>query len=298
MNLASLPEDFPLLAIATRSISSQKISIERMGLPPDLFAAGERTFIRFSLAQLSGHQVDQRYWRYFPYAIWLESDRSLSTRADYLSEYFDIHLPRSLKIAKRALKWAEPLFYVYLTHFKPNDPVFEKLAHTAHRFFTSDAIQSGTPLYLLAQQIGIFKTAESPQLVADSILKTNRGLQGWMNQYDVWPGFADTAFAQCAFIELLKLPKEKRRQLDFVNLAFDWGIDAQNQFRYPAVRALFVDALLLAWKGVKPPEDLMMAMSAKLVRVIGDPRAAQDQWQGISSEAVQVLLGWLNAKRA
>ncbi|MBU3621905.1 EH signature domain-containing protein [Polynucleobacter sp. CS-Odin-A6] len=296
MNLASLPEDFPLLAIATQSISSQKISIERMGLPPDLFAVGERTFIRFSLAQLSGHQVDQRYWRYFPYAIWLESDRSLATRADYLSEYFDIQLPRSLKIAKRAMKWAEPLFYVYLTHFKPNDPVFEKLAQTAHRFFTSDAIQAGTPLYSLAQELNIFKSAEGPHLVADSILKTNRGLQGWMNQFDVWPGFADTAFAQCAFLELLKLPKEKRRQLDFVNLAFDWGIDAQNQFRYPKTKSLFIDALLLAWKGVKPPDDLMMAMSAKLVRVMGDPRTTQDQWQGVSSEAVQVLVAWLNAK--
>jgi hypothetical protein len=297
MNLAALPEDFPLLASAAQSIASQKISIERIGLPPDIFGMGERTFIRFSLAQLSGHQVDQRYWRYFPYAIWLESDRSLSNRADYLSEYFDIQLPRSLKIAKRAMKWAEPLFYVYLTHFKPNDPVFEKLAQTAHRFFTSDAIQPGTPLYSLAQQLSIFKTAESPRLVADSILKTNRGLQGWMNQFDMWPGFADTAFAQSAYIELLKLPNEKRRELDFVNLAFDWGIDTQNQFRYPEVKVLFTDALLLAWKGVKPPEDLMIAMGAKLLRVIGDPRVDEGPWQGISSEAVKVMVGWLNTKR-
>jgi hypothetical protein len=79
-------------------------------------------------------------------------------------------------------------------------------------------------------------------------------------------------------------------------LVFDWGIDAQNQFRYPEVKALFTDALLLAWKGVKPPEDLKTAMSAKLLSVIGDPRQDQESWQGSSAEAIQVLVGWLNTK--
>jgi hypothetical protein len=296
MNLVSLPEDFPLLASAAQSISSQKISIERIGLPPDIFSVGERTFIRFSLAQLSGHQVDQRYWRYFPYAIWLEPERSLSMRADYLNEYFDMHLPRSLKIAKRAMKWAEPLFYVYLYHFKPNDPVFEKLAQVAQRFFTSEAIKSGTILKSITHELKLFNTADGPNLTAHSILKTKRGLQGWISQFDLWPGFAETPFAQYALIELLKFPKEKRRQTDYIHLAFDWGINTQNQFRYPKVKALFTDALLLAWKGVKPPEDLKTAMSAKLLSVISDPREDQELWQGTSSDAVQVLVGWLNTK--
>lgn len=296
MNLAALPEDFPLLASAAQSIASQKISIERIGLPPDIFGMGERTFIRFSLAQLSGHQVDQRYWRYFPYAIWLEPERSLSTRTDYLTEYFEIHLPRSLKIAKRAMKWAEPLFYVYLYHFKPNDAVFESLSQAAQRFFTSSAIKSGSPLRSLAQELNCFNTNDGPGLVAESVLKTKRGLTGWINQFDLWPGFAATPFAKCAFIELLKFPKEKRRQTDYIHLVFDWGIDAQNQFRYPEVKALFTDALLLAWKGVKPPEDLKTAMSAKLLSVIGDPRQDQESWQGSSAEAIQVLVGWLNTK--
>jgi hypothetical protein len=296
MNLAVLPEDFPLLASAAQRIASQKISIERMGLPPDLYAVGERTFIRFSLAQLSGHQVDQRYWRYFPYAIWLEPERSLSNRADYLNEYFEMHLPRSLKIAKRAMKWAEPLFYVYLYHFKPNDPVFEKLAHVAQGFFTGGAIKSGTALNSLTHDLNLFSTAVGPKCIAESILKTKRGLMGWINQFDLWPGFPATVFAQSALIELLKFPKEKRRQTDYIHLAFDWGIQAQNQFRYPETKTLFTDALLLAWKGLKPPEDLKTAMSAKLTSVLGDPRVDQEQWQGISSEAVQVLVGWLNAK--
>ncbi|MBU3603336.1 EH signature domain-containing protein [Polynucleobacter sp. AP-Kaivos-20-H2] len=296
MNLATLPEDFPLLGSAAQKIDSESISIEKMGLPPDIFAVGERTFIRFSLAQLSGHQVDQRYWRYFPYAIWLEQERSLSARTDYLSEYFEIHLPRSLKIAKRAMKWAEPLFYVYLYHFKPNDPVFETLAQTAQRFFASSAIKSGSPLKSLTHDLNLLNASEGPYFIAESILKTKRGLMGWINQFDLWPGFASTAFAHAAFIELLKFPKEKRRQEDYIHLVFDWGIDNQNQFRYLQVQALFNDALLLAWKGVKPPDDLKAAMSAKLISVIGDPRAYPERWQGTSSDAVQVLLGWLNTK--
>ena len=298
MNLATLPEDFPLLANAAQRIASQSISIEKMGLPPDIFAVGERTFIRFSLAQLSGHQVDQRYWRYFPYAIWLEPERSLSMRADYLSEYFEIHLPRSLKIAKRAMKWAEPLFYVYLYHFKPSDPVFEELAQTAQRFFASNAIKTGSPLKSLTQELNLLNTSDGPHLIAESILKTKRGLMGWINQFDLWSGFASTAFARAAFIELLNFPKEKRRQTDFIHLAFDWGIDAQNQFRYPQIQVPFTDALLLAWKGVKPPEDLKQAVSAKLISVIGDPRDDLGRWQGTSSDAVQVLVGWLNTKVA
>jgi hypothetical protein len=298
MNLATLPEDFPLLASAAQKIDTESISIEKMGFPPDVFAVGERTFIRFSLAQLTGHQVDQRYWRYFPYAIWLEPERSLSARTDYLSEYFEIHLPLSLKITKRAMKWAEPLFYVYLYHFKPNDPVFKMLAETAKRFFSSSAIKSDSPLKSLTHDLNLLNVSEGPHFIAESILKTKRGLMGWINQFDLWPGFASTAFAHAAFIELLKFPKEKRRQADYIHLVFDWGIDNQNQFRYPQVQALFNDALLLAWKGVKPPDDLKAAMSAKLISFIGDPRSDPERWQGTSSDAVQVLVSWLNYKAA
>jgi hypothetical protein len=194
------------------------------------------------------------------------------------------------------MKWAEPLFYVYLYHFNPNDSVFEKLAKTAQRFFTSSAIKAGSPLKSLAQELNCFDTADGPRLVAESILKTKKGLMGWVNQYDLWPGFTVTPFAKSAFIELLKFPKEKRRQTDYIHLAFDWGIDTQNQFRYLEVKALFTDALLLAWKGVKPPEDLKLAMSSKLMNVIGDPRVVPEHWLGTSSDAVQVLVGWLNAR--
>jgi hypothetical protein len=266
-----------------------------MGLPPDIFTVGERTFIRFSLAQLSGHQVDQRYWRYFPYALWLEPERSLSTRADYLDEYFEIHLPRSLKIAKRAMKWAEPLFYVYFYRFNPKDPIFERLAQVTQHFFTGSAIKSGTALKSLTQELNCFNTNDGPHFVASSVLKTKRGLMGWIHQFDLWPEFASTAFARTAFIELLKFPKETRRQTDYIHLAFDWGIDAQNQFRYPELKTLFTDALLLAWKGVKPPEDLKLGMSAKLKSVIGDPRVDPEQWRGTSGEALQVLMTWLDS---
>ena len=292
MNLAALPDDFPLLAIVNQKIAIQKMSIQEIGIPPDIKAIGERTYIRFALAQVSGNRVDQRYWRYLPYAMWLEPERCLSENAGLISEYLKIHLPQSLKVTSRSMKWAEPLFYTYLLNFKPNDPVFEEIAQATDHFFSSDAIAINTPLKKLALDLSLFKSGEGPYLVANSVLKSRLSLEGWVKQFGLWPDFVKTTFSLYAFMELLKIAKENRRQIDYVRLVFEWLSCIRGQFHDPVLRTILFDALLLPWAGLKPPEDLKKELYEMLILNFENPVENDQQWQGISVKAKDVFMSW------
>ncbi len=291
MNLATLPVDFPLLSLILEQISGDKV-----GLPPDTRSIGERTYRRFESSGFTGNNVDPRDWRHFPYALWLDEEKGLAIQSTITNTYLQEHLPQSLKTARRPMKWGRPLFFTYLDHFKPNDSIFEKLAQAGHDFFTSNAVVANTPIKTLSTELSLFKTNNGPRLVANSILKTKIGLSKWIGKFELWPGFIATPFAQFSFIELLKFPDAERRQVDYVRLIFDWGLTYTNQLRYPESKAKFAEALLLPWRSQQPPEDLKNEIIAKLLDTIGHPRLDQQHWYGVSAEAIQVLINWINGR--
>lgn len=291
MNLVALPVDFPLLTLILGQISGDKV-----GLPPDTRSIGERTYRRFESSNFTGEDVDPRDWRHFPYALWLDQEKGLASHSSVTMRYLQDQLPQSLATARRPMKWGRPLFFTYLDHFKPNDSVFEKLAEAGHDFFTSNAVVVNTPIKTLSTELSLFKTNNGPRLVANSILKTKIGLSKWISKFELWPGFIATQFAQFSFIELLKFPDADRRQIDYVRLVFDWGLTYTNQLRYPESKVKFAEALLLPWKSEQPPEDLKNEIISKLLGTIGDPRIDRQHWYGISSEAIQVLINWINGR--
>ena len=291
MNLTSLPDGFPLL-----SLILEQISCDKVGLPPDTRSIGERTFRRFESSKFTGNDIEPRDWRHFPYALWLDQKKGLASYSNITNMYLQDQLPQSLKSARRPMKWGRPLFFTYLDHFNPNDPTFEMLAQAGHDFFTSNAVVANTPIKTLSTELSLFKPKNAPRLVANSILKTKSGLPKWINKFELWPGFIATPFAQYSFIELLKLPDIERRQIDYVKLVFDWGLTFNNQFRYPESKIKFAEALLLPWKIEKPPEDLKNEIVTKLLGTIGDPRIDRQNWYGVSTEAIQVLINWINGR--
>ena len=291
MNLALLPLDFPLLSLVL-----QKFSGDKVGLPPDTRSIGERTYRRFEASGFTGSNIDPRDWRHLPYALWIDKDGGLSSHPAITNSYLAEKLPLALVSARRPMKWGRPLFFTYLDHFKPNDPVFEKLAQAGHNFFTSDAVVANTPLKVLCTELSLFKSNNGPRLVAGSILKTKIGLSAWINKFELWSGFIETPFSRVAFIELLKFTDSERRRIDYIRLIFDWGLVYGDQFRYPESKVKFAEALLLPWRGEKPPEDLKNEIIKKLLSAIGDPRIEKQNWFGVSAEAIQVLINWINGR--
>jgi hypothetical protein len=291
MIFALLPTDFPILTNILVQISGDKV-----GLPPDTRSIGERTYKRFELSGFTGNDVDPRDWRHFPYALWLDHDKGLANQSLITKIYLQEQLPQSLKSARRPMKWGRPLFFTYLDYFKPNDPVFEKLAQAGHEFFTSNAVVANTPLKTLSSELSLFKTNNGPRLVANSVFKTNIGISKWINKYELWAGFIATPFAQYSFVELLKFSDSEKKQVDYVKLVFDWGIIFTNQLRYPETKSNFAEALLLPWRNEIPPEDLKNEIITKLLSILGDPRIDKQKWYGISAEAIQILINWINGR--
>ena len=291
MMLATPPIDFPLLSLVLKQISG-----DRVGTPPDTRSIGERTYRRFELSNFTGEDVDQRDWRHFPYALWLDKNRELSKKTDLCDSYLNVHLPNALRTARRPMKWGRPLFFTYLEHFNPNTFIFEKLAKAANQFFSNDELIANNAIQALTKELNIFDTSKGPRLVANSILKSKIGLSGWINKFELWPGFIATPFCQFSFIELLKLPSNDQRQVEYVKLVFDWGVTFDNQLRYPEARVKFAEALLLPWRSENPPDVLKNELITKLIATIGDPRIEKQQWYGVSQEAVQVLIGWINGR--
>jgi hypothetical protein len=194
------------------------------------------------------------------------------------------------------MKWGRPLFFVYLDHFKPNDKIFERLAQAANSFFTSEAVIVNATLKKLSTELNLFKTNIGPRLVAKSIIETRVGLSGWITKFELWSGFIETPFSKFSFIELLNFPDTDRRQTDYIRLVFDWGVGHGNQLRFPDVKARFAEALLLPWRGGEPPNDLKNEIISRLMATIGDPRITSQKWYGISEEAKQVFINWINGR--
>jgi hypothetical protein len=291
MILALLPTDFPLLSHILGQISGDKV-----GLPPDTRSIGERTYRRFELSGFTSNNIDSRDWRHFPYALWLDEEKGLSNQPSITKTYLREQLPEALKSARKPMKWGRPIFFTYLDHFRPNDSVFEKLAQAGHEFFTSDAVIANTPIKILSTELSLFKTNNGPRLVANSILKTKIGLSGWIAKFELWSGFIETPFSKFSFIELLNFPDAERRQTDYIRLVFDWGIGHRSQLRFPDVKAKFAEALLLPWRGGEPPNDLKNEIISVLMTTIGDPRITSQKWYGISVEAKQVFINWINGR--
>jgi hypothetical protein len=291
MRLATPPIDFPLLSLVLTQISGDKV-----GVPPDTRSIGERTYRRFESSNFTGDKVDQRDWRHVPYALWLDKNKELSKELNICNMYIDIHLPNALQAARRPMKWGRPLFFTYLEHFNPNNSLFEKLAQAGHKFFSNDALVANPSIRALTRDLNIFNTSKGPGFVANSVLKSKVGLSGWINNFELWPGFIATPFSQFAFNELLKLANSERRQVEYIRLVFDWGLTFDNKLRYPESRVKFAEALLLPWREENPPDPLKNDIIAKLLGVIGDPRIDKQQWYGVSSEAIQVLINWINGR--
>lgn len=291
MNLALLPSDFPLLSHVLGQMSG-----ETVGLPPDTHSIGEKTYRRFEASDFTGVNVDPRHWRHLPYALWLDRGEGLHKKSTLINSYFTEHLPQALESARRPMKWGRPLFFAYLDHFKPNDQVFERVAQAANSFFTSEKVIANVTLKKLSTELNLFKTNIGPSRVARSIMETGIGLSGWIIKFELWSGFIETPFSKFSFIELLNFPDSARRETDYIRLVFDWGIGYGNQFRFPDTKIKFAEALLLPWRGIEPPKDLKNEITARLIATIGDPRIESQKWYGISAEARQVFINWINGR--
>lgn len=291
MSFTGVPTDFPAISKAIERLLS-----EPLGPPPDLRSIGEKTYQIFLEKINNLDEVRTREWRHLPYAIWLTSEKGLFSQVDILSRYFEVELKRSLKEARRPIKWGRPLVFVYVEKYKPLDSTFIRLSRNTKDFFNSSNVSSASPLVALARKLDLFDPKKGPINTAFSIAESRQTLREWILKNELWPSFGTSPFAEAAFIEYLKSSEDFRRTSDFIDVLFEWSVTDQNTLRYSSARAKIAESLLLPWRGTQPSEAIKSRLLTFLLHHFGDPRIGSNLWSGVSKEAIQVLISWINGR--
>lgn len=291
MSFTGLPSDFPAIKKAIDSLLS-----EALGPPPDMRSIGEKTYDIFKEKINNLDDVKTREWRHFPYAIWLTSEKGLASEKELLNRYFEVELKQSLDNTRRPIKWGRPLVFVYVEKYKPLDNTFLLLSNFTKDFFNSSKVTNSSPLVGLARRLDLFDPKNGPVNTASSIAESRQTLREWILKNELWPSFGTSPFAEAAFVEFLKSPEDFRRTSDFIDVLLEWCLTEQNTLRYSSVRAKIADSLLLPWRGLQPSEALKSRLLTFLLHHYGDPRIGKNFWSGVSREAIQVLISWINGR--
>ena len=291
MSFTGFPSGFPAISNAIESLLS-----EPLGPPPDMRSIGEKTYEIFHEKINNLDDVRTRNWRHLPYAIWLTSEKGLASETHILTRYFEVELKRSLDEARRPIKWGRPLVFIYIEKYKPLDSTFILLSKSTKDFFDSPKVSNSSPLVELARKLDLFDPKKGPVNTASSIADSRQTLREWILTNELWPSFGSSPFAEAAFSEYLKSPEDFRRSSDFIDVLFEWSLTDQNTLRYSAVRAKIADSILLPWRGLQPSEALKSRLLSFLLHHYGDPRIGSNLWFGVSKEAIQVLISWINGR--
>ena len=291
MSFKDLPKDFPAITKATLALLSEPI-----GPPPDMRSIGQKTFEAFAEQNDDFESIRTRDWRQVPYAIWLNQTGGLQTIPHALERYFKKELPSALVDARRPLKWGRPLIFIYIEQYNPSQALFKRLAISAKHFFNAPQLENASSIVKLARSLNLFDTSEGPKRTAESIAASRKTLSDWLQINELWPSFGTSPFAEAAFNAFLQTTEDFRRTTDFVHIVFEWGIINQDELRYAGSRAKLAEALLLPWRLTQPSDAIKNRLMPFLLKRYGDPRLGKNLWHDVSSEAIQVLINWINGR--
>ena len=301
---APLPQDFDQLAHAARTKRGGGF-----GKDPDLRTVGERTYSAFEQVQFDPQSKTprQRDWRHIPYALWLSAERGLHTHTALLMRYFDEAVPEALA-SRRPLKWGRSLLHTYLQSFRPDDPVFLTLAHTARAFFLDPRVLASLAeteafgLERLIRTLDVLDPLNGPVHVANDILgmPDDISLVQWQERHALTTGFWLNNFCKQAFLEALQAPEEIRSTIGYVKRMCEWAMHdngkPSQRLRYPLCRDEFAYSLLSPWFERNPPQDLKNVLLSELLRTLGDPRHNHAGWLGVRREAIETASRWLTGR--
>jgi hypothetical protein len=291
MSFAGFPTELPMISKAVLGLLT-----EAVGPPPDMRSLGQKTLEAFLSNPNDFDSIRKRDWRHVPYAIWIKDKGGLLNIPSAIDRYLNQELPKALDETRRPLKWGRPLVFTYIEQYNPNDTLFKTISKHAKDFFNSPKVNNASSIVGLARSLNLFDVNEGPRKTAEAIATSRRTLREWIQVHELWPSFGTSPFAEAAFNSFLQSNEDFRRSDDFINTIFEWSITDRGDLRYSASRARLADALLLPWRSKQPNDATQSKLITYLLKHYGDPRIGKNLWHGVSSEAVRVLIAWINGR--
>ena len=291
MSFTGFPTELPMISKAVLGLLT-----EAVGPPPDMRSLGQKTLEAFLSNPNDFDSIRKRDWRHVPYAIWLKDSGGLVNIPEAIDRYLNRELPKALDETRRPFKWGRPLVFIYIEQYNPNDVLFKTVSKHTKEFFNSPKVNNASSIVGLARSLNLFDVNEGPRKTAEAIATSRRTLREWIQVHELWPSFGTSPFAEAAFNSFLQSDEDFRRSADFINTIFEWSITDRGDLRYSASRAKLADALLLPWRLKQPNDAIQSKLITFLLKHYGDPRIGKNLWYGVSSEAIRVLIGWINGR--
>lgn len=291
MSFNGFPTELPMISKAVLGLLT-----EAVGPPPDMRSLGQKTLEAFLSNPNNFDIIRKRDWRHVPYAIWIKDAGGLLNIPAAIDRYLNLELPKALTETRRPLKWGRPLVFTYIEQYNPNDALFKTISKHTKDFFNSPKIDNASSIVGLARSLNLFDVYEGPRKTAESIASSRRTLREWIQVHELWPSFGTSPFAEAAFNSFLQSSEDFRRSVDFINTIFEWSVTDRGELRYSSSRAKLAEALLLPWRFNQPSDSIQSRLITFLLKHYGDPRIGKNLWHGVSSEAIRVLIGWINGR--
>ena len=265
--------------------------------PPPMEEIGRRLRRIFQSHRVNNYaglgRTDQRK---LPYAYWIAGEPALSeTDPELVTLYWGTLLPEALQASsKRAKRWLAPLFFVYCESFDANDRQFEDFAS---RLLNAIEGANGPFSDRLRKMHGaheFFAPHDAPERLAALFLsESSKTVEQHMADLLLWPGFLDTRMGTAVFAAGLALPADVLREKEPVLRLLSWSKKLAAPISQTGLRVPFADALLKPWSRTKPPDELKNTLLAFFIQAYGDPRITRIRWEGVTPQALAVLLHWL-----
>lgn len=291
---APLPASYPKLVALVQAMD--KVSVVN---PPPIQEIGHRLRVAFARAKPSHYRnVTISELRKLPFAYWVSGAPALPLdHPDLVQRYWLQELPFAVRSSpRRAKRWLVPLFFTYCEAFNPNDDWFldfsQKLATAVKLSGGSFAEKLGE----LHRDLAFFQPSKVAPRLTESLLSHHKSFEGALADHLLWSRFVDTGLGAAAFKSALVIGDDRLRDPAVVSRLLKWARCLASPMDKTPHRVLFADALLRPWYKRRPPDGIKSSLVDFFVSVYGDPRIQghrQFQWQGVSPEALTVLMTWL-----
>lgn len=296
LRFATLPDGFPKLREMAAKVSAM-FPIQK----PDTAALGLR------IRRLYAHEAGRGYegirsihLRQLPYAYFVDGLASLSDEhPELLARYWDTELPQALTSpTRRARRWLAPLLLVYVERFTLAPGEFAAFAKSLRL-----AVVGADPA---SDLLGMVQEAQKeyrflqPAITAEDT--ATRVAANFVRGAPPFPtlllklNVVDTAFGEAVMRAFLSDGKNDFKSRELIYGVLHWAGQQSTSIGKTSNRALFAERLLSAWLKATPPDDVRRTITEFLIRHYTDPRIGgnrQVNWQGVSDEAIGVLMRWL-----
>lgn len=268
--------------------------------PPDMMDMGSRLRRVYAQARATSYdELSSSELRKLPYAYWVDDEPTLAmTDPELVRLYWTIHLSDAVQSSpRRAKRWLSPLFFVYSEHFLHKDLMFTQFADGIVKALRSAQGAFADKLRELHRTHRLFSPEDAPsQLSHYFFLDQAKTIDQLLQDILFWPGFVSSGLGNSTFRWGLSLSGERLREAQTVLRLIDWSRRCPAPVVKTGLRVAFAEGLLRPWVGQRPSDFLKNTLVDFFLKEYGDPRfegPRHYQWDGVSQQAMGVLLNWL-----